>query len=323
MRSSSSPAAPASSARTTSARSWPTTDDEVTVFDALTYAGNLDNLRGLRGRPPLRVRQGRHHATATRCRDAMAGHDAGRALRGREPRRPLDRQPRRVRPHQLRRHQRDVRRRPPGRRRAVPAHLHRRGLRLDRGGLVHRDRPAGAPLAVLGVEGRLRPDRARVPRDLRPARGGHPIVEQLRARTSSPRRSSRSSSPTCSTGSKVPLYGDGLNVRDWCFVDDNCAAVDLVLRQGDDRRDLQHRRRQRDHQPRAHRRASWTCLGHDESMIEYVEDRLGHDRRYSIDIDKVRGPRLGAPRTTSTRRSTRPSPGTATTAGGGNRSLGS
>ena len=43
-------------------------------------------------------------------------------------------------------------------------------------------------------------------------------------------------------GRKVPLYGDGLNVRDWCYVEDNCAGVDLVLRQGRGRRDLQHRR---------------------------------------------------------------------------------
>src|SRR5207342_1304648 len=34
-------------------------------------------------------------------------------------------------------------------------------------------------------------------------------------------------------GAKVPLYGDGLNVRDWCYVDDNCAGVDIVLRQGE------------------------------------------------------------------------------------------
>src|SRR2546428_728618 len=33
-------------------------------------------------------------------------------------------------------------------------------------------------------------------------------------------------------GRKVPLYGDGLNVRDWCYVEDNCAGIDLVLRQG-------------------------------------------------------------------------------------------
>jgi dTDP-glucose 4,6-dehydratase len=88
-------------------------------------------------------------------------------------------------------------------------------------------------------------------------------------------------------GRKVPLYGDGLNVRDWCFVDDNCEAVDRVRREGVTgeiynigagneitNQDLTLRLLAR--------------LGHDESMIEPVEDRLGHDRRYSIDTTKVR-----------------------------------
>jgi dTDP-glucose 4,6-dehydratase len=88
-------------------------------------------------------------------------------------------------------------------------------------------------------------------------------------------------------GHKVPLYGDGLNVRDWCFVDDNCEAVDRVRRDGATgeiynigagneitNQDLTLRLLAR--------------LGHDESMIEPVEDRLGHDRRYSIDTTKVR-----------------------------------
>ena len=88
-------------------------------------------------------------------------------------------------------------------------------------------------------------------------------------------------------GRKVPLYGDGLNIRDWCFVDDNCAAIDAVLRRGAvgeiynigagnevPNIELTHR--------------LLALLGHDESMIEYVTDRLGHDRRYSLDTTKVR-----------------------------------
>jgi dTDP-glucose 4,6-dehydratase len=89
-------------------------------------------------------------------------------------------------------------------------------------------------------------------------------------------------------GEQVPLYGDGMNIRDWCFVEDNCSGVDLVLRSGTigevynigggnevTNRDLTH--------------AVLEILGQDESMIRHVEDRLGHDRRYSIDISKVRG----------------------------------
>jgi dTDP-glucose 4,6-dehydratase len=88
-------------------------------------------------------------------------------------------------------------------------------------------------------------------------------------------------------GKKVPLYGDGLNIRDWCFVDDNCEAVDLVLRAGTigeiynigagneiTNKELTHRLLAR--------------VGADESMIEPVADRLGHDRRYSVDCSKVR-----------------------------------
>jgi dTDP-glucose 4,6-dehydratase len=87
-------------------------------------------------------------------------------------------------------------------------------------------------------------------------------------------------------GRKVPLYGDGMNVRDWCYVEDNCAAVDLVLRKGAigqiynigagneiPNRELTER--------------ILALLGADESMIDYVEDRLGHDRRYSIATAKV------------------------------------
>jgi dTDP-glucose 4,6-dehydratase len=89
-------------------------------------------------------------------------------------------------------------------------------------------------------------------------------------------------------GKRVPLYGDGLNRRDWLFVEDNCAAVDAVLRQGAPgeiynigagndvtNRDLTER--------------LLAFVGAGEEMIEYVTDRLGHDRRYSVDCTKVRG----------------------------------
>jgi len=88
-------------------------------------------------------------------------------------------------------------------------------------------------------------------------------------------------------GKKVPLYGDGLNIRDWCFVEDNCAGVDTVLRQGQvgeiynigggneiTNRDLTER--------------ILRLCGAGEEMIDYVEDRLGHDRRYSVSTAKVR-----------------------------------
>jgi dTDP-glucose 4,6-dehydratase len=87
-------------------------------------------------------------------------------------------------------------------------------------------------------------------------------------------------------GLTVPLYGDGGNVRDWCFVDDNCGAVDTVLRRGEvgtiynigagneiTNRELTAR--------------LLALCGRDESFIEAVADRPGHDRRYSITTDRI------------------------------------
>ncbi len=88
-------------------------------------------------------------------------------------------------------------------------------------------------------------------------------------------------------GGSVPLYGDGANVRDWCHVDDNCDAIDLALRSGISgsiynvgagneitNLDLTGR--------------LLSLCGADESSIEYVEDRLGHDRRYSVDTGRIK-----------------------------------
>ena len=88
-------------------------------------------------------------------------------------------------------------------------------------------------------------------------------------------------------GLKVPLYGDGLNIRDWCFVDDNCRAVDLVLRSGTVG-EIYNIGGGNEITNRELTDTVLAILGMDESMIEYVEDRLGHDRRYSVDIAKVR-----------------------------------
>ena len=87
-------------------------------------------------------------------------------------------------------------------------------------------------------------------------------------------------------GQRIPLYGDGLNERDWLFVDDHCAGVHLVLARRRAGRDLQHRRRQRDAEPRARRQAA-RAARQGRGDVEYVTDRLGHDRRYSVDITKI------------------------------------
>ncbi len=87
-------------------------------------------------------------------------------------------------------------------------------------------------------------------------------------------------------GGTVPLYGDGLNVRDWLFVQDNCEGVDLVLRHGVVGEIYNigagNERTNREITDRL-----LGLLGEDESSVEYVEDRKGHDRRYSIATGKV------------------------------------
>jgi dTDP-glucose 4,6-dehydratase len=88
-------------------------------------------------------------------------------------------------------------------------------------------------------------------------------------------------------GLTVPLYGDGLNVRDWLHVEDHCRALALVLaggRAGEiynigggvelNNRELTER--------------LLDMCGHDWSKVEPVEDRKGHDRRYSLDDSKLR-----------------------------------
>lgn len=85
---------------------------------------------------------------------------------------------------------------------------------------------------------------------------------------------------------KIPIYGDGRNVRDWLHVIDHCIAIDLIM----------HKGRNGDiyniggHNERTNLEVVKTILqtlGKSESLIEYVEDRLGHDRRYAIDPTKL------------------------------------
>ena len=88
-------------------------------------------------------------------------------------------------------------------------------------------------------------------------------------------------------GKKVPLYGDGQNVRDWLFVKDNCEAIDVALRSGKAGEiynigggthltniDLTNR--------------ILAGTGNGEDHIEHVKDRPGHDRRYALDSSKIK-----------------------------------
>ncbi len=87
-------------------------------------------------------------------------------------------------------------------------------------------------------------------------------------------------------GKKVPLYGDGLNVRDWCYVMDNCTAVDLVLRTGTTG-EIYNIGAGNEVTNRELTERILALCGHGDEMVERVADRLGHDRRYSVDTAKV------------------------------------
>jgi len=88
-------------------------------------------------------------------------------------------------------------------------------------------------------------------------------------------------------GLNVPLYGDGLNIRDWTYVEDNCAAVHLVLETGAEG-EIYNIGAGNELTNRELTEAILKRTGHGDDRIDYVEDRLGHDRRYSIDTTKVR-----------------------------------
>lgn len=86
---------------------------------------------------------------------------------------------------------------------------------------------------------------------------------------------------------KVPVYGTGKNIRDWIYVLDHCKAVDFVLHNGStgeiynigggaEKTNIEITKK------------ILGILGADESMIEYVKDRLGHDFRYSLDCSKLK-----------------------------------
>lgn len=86
---------------------------------------------------------------------------------------------------------------------------------------------------------------------------------------------------------KVPVYGDGLNIRDWLYVYDHCSAIDLVLHKGrigeiynigsnNEKTNLEMTQ------------IILNILDKDSSYIEFVQDRLGHDKRYALSSDKIR-----------------------------------
>jgi dTDP-glucose 4,6-dehydratase len=84
----------------------------------------------------------------------------------------------------------------------------------------------------------------------------------------------------------LPLYGDGGNVRDWLFVEDHCAAVDFLIEHGTNSETYNiGGGNERENREITHRILQ--LLGKPESLIKRVADRVGHDRRYSVDTSKL------------------------------------
>ena len=88
-------------------------------------------------------------------------------------------------------------------------------------------------------------------------------------------------------GKPLPVYGEGLNVRDWLYVEDHCKAIDLILHKGR----IGEVYNIGGHNEKANIevvKSILRILGKDESLIRYVKDRPGHDMRYAIDPTKIR-----------------------------------
>jgi dTDP-glucose 4,6-dehydratase len=88
-------------------------------------------------------------------------------------------------------------------------------------------------------------------------------------------------------GEALPMYGDGLNVRDWLYVDDNCAAIEMVLLRGA-AGEVYNIGGGNEIKNLTLTRQILKLLGKSPSLIRFVSDRPGHDRRYAIDCAKVR-----------------------------------
>ncbi len=292
-------------------------DDSVTVFDALTYAGNLDNLRDLDGDPRYSFVKGditdRDAVTA-----AIDGHDAVVHFAAESH---VDRSI--ASPDEF------VHTNCDGtnvmcdvaRRVGVERFLHISTDEvygsIEEGSFAETDRleprspysasKAGSDLIALSYHTTY----------------GLPVLVTRSSNNFGPYQFPEKVIPLFVTnlleGKKVPLYGDGLNVRDWCYVADNCAAVDLVLRNGTVG-EIYNIGAGNEITNRELTDAILELLGHGDEMIEL---RRGPTRPRPPLLDQHRqggGARLEAGSASFARRSRPPSPGTATTRGGGSRS---
>ncbi len=88
-------------------------------------------------------------------------------------------------------------------------------------------------------------------------------------------------------GKNVPVYGDGLNVRDWLYVQDHCSAIEAVLLNGKVGETYTVGGLVKDYSNLEVVKLMLKLMGKSEEMIEFVKDRAGHDRRYAVDWTKI------------------------------------
>ena len=87
-------------------------------------------------------------------------------------------------------------------------------------------------------------------------------------------------------GKSLPMYGKGTNVRDWLYVEDNCRAIDIVMKKGQFGEAYNIGANNEVPNIRVAERIV-DLLGKSRSLITFVKDRLGHDRRYALDCQKI------------------------------------
>ena len=260
------------------------TDDEVTVFDALTYAGNLSTMRDVENNSRYKFVKG-NICDAAAVADAMKGHDAvvhfaaeshvDRSIDGSEDfihtncfgtntvidtARKLD----------------------------VSRVLH---IGTDE---VYGSVEVGSSLETDPLEPRSPYSASKAGSDLIALAYHHthgtPVVVTRCTNNFGPYQYPEKAIPLFTTnlldGKKIPLYGDGLNERDWLFVDDHCSGVYLVLAKGT-LGEIYNIGAGNETPNRVLVNKLLEAFGVGEEMVQYVEDRKGHDRRYSVNIDKI------------------------------------
>lgn len=260
------------------------TDDEVTVYDALTYAGNLSTLRDVDDSPRTAFVQG-NIADRSDLEEAMAGHDAVVHFAAESH---VDRSI--VGPDDF-------------------VHTNCFGTNvvmdtarlLDIGRVIHigTDEVYGSVEEGSSKEGD--PLEPRSPYSASKAGSdlialsyfatyGTPVTVTRCTNNFGPFQYPEKAIPLFTTnlldGRPIPLYGDGQNQRDWIYVDDHCAGVHLALTDGEPG-EVYNIGAGNETPNRVLVDKLLALHGVGEEMVTYVTDRLGHDRRYSVDITKI------------------------------------